>query len=107
MMQKLNLYTSNPADARFRSLATLLSQEQPTQLRPLSELPAPDLQRLRTEQAFLIYQLERDRTLLQLAQPHVRLTHEITDLQYDITRYEQRLAAIEQQLQQEGGQDNG
>ncbi|OWP62911.1 hypothetical protein CDA63_11880 [Hymenobacter amundsenii] len=106
----LNLYTSNPADAGFRSLATLLAQEQPVQLRDLSELPAPDTirrQRLRTERAALAQKLTADRDLVRLARAHVRLAPEVADIKYDMSRYEQRIAEIDQQLAQEGGPADG
>ncbi|MDU0372115.1 hypothetical protein ACFPAF_17060 [Hymenobacter endophyticus] len=103
------LYTANPADAGFRSLATLLSQQQPVTLSPLTELPPPDRQRptrqqLRSERAELTRAVEQDRRLLRLTGPHAgRFPQEVAALHADITRCEQRLQAIAAQLGEEGG----
>ena len=105
----LHLYTAKPTDARFRSLATLLSQQQPVNLSDISDLPQPDRQRptrqqLRAERVELARALEHDRRLLMLTEPHGRrFPQELADIKADITRHEQRIAAIDNALGQEGG----
>ncbi|WBO86269.1 hypothetical protein [Hymenobacter yonginensis] len=116
MKPALTLYTSNPADAGFRSLAALLSQQQPVTLRHLAELPPPDRRRrqqLRAELGVLREQLDSVRYLLGVGQSQPRrYAQEIELLQADCTRIEGLMAGLEQQLaelpplpeQQEGGQ---
>lgn len=105
----LNLYTAAPADAGFRSLATLLSQQQPVNLCDITDLPPPDRQRptkqqLRAERVELARALEHDRRLLTLTEPHGRrFPQEIADIKTDITRHEQRIKVIDNALDQKGG----
>lgn len=106
----INLYTSKPADAGFRSLADLLSREQPVNLCDISDLPQPDRQRptrqqLRRELGEQQQSLSMCRDMIKLMAPHPRLAPELADLRADEQKYETRIAEILQQLGlQEGGQ---
>ena len=111
----INLYTSNPADARVQSLAALLEQEQqrPVQLRDLRDMPAPDRQRptrqqMLTRRADTQHELSACQELIRLGEPYPRLADEVHKLRLQEAHYIGIIEGIDLVLsEQEGGQADG
>lgn len=108
----ISLYTSAASVPAFQSFTDLLGEnlDQPVDLKPLDELPAPDQtrkQRLRLELAGL--QELRDTVLhcIQVGETDpARFASDLVSMRCDRDQYEFRIEAIEQQLMK-GGQSNG
>lgn len=105
----LTLYTSNPTDGGFRSLATLLSQQQPVQLRDLSELPAPDRarptrQQLLAQRADVARDLLMCRELCGSYEKYPRLADQAAEMRRQEVKLVAAIAVIDTALSaQEGG----
>ena len=104
----INLYTSQPADAGFQALATLLSQERPVTMCHLSELPPPDKgrkQRLRTELIGLRALREATLDLITIAENYpARFGDELPRLRRERDSFELSIEDLQQRLAKKGEQ---
>jgi hypothetical protein len=105
----IKLFTAAPATGGMRSLADLLSQQQPVNLSDISDMPAPDTtrptrQQLRTERFGVEAQLDSVLYLIRMGEDNPqRYAETLTELRRDRDRYELRLEEIRQAL----GDDKG